>query len=134
MEYHGQKNTTLDQMQNHYKAHNLLFKIVSMLQDCFQLIFFVVMKSCASITISLQSSMLNINTINFLSNFLFSTFASPTFAHAHFSNSHNKIYKSTTLLVSNGGKSMVMWLMFDILKSQHLTLATIPTFKIIMKI
>jgi hypothetical protein len=32
------------------------------------------------------------------------------------------------------GKSMVRWLMFDILKNLHLTLATIPTFKIIIKL
>jgi hypothetical protein len=32
------------------------------------------------------------------------------------------------------GKSMVRWLTFDILKSPHLTLATIYAFKIIIKL
>ncbi len=32
------------------------------------------------------------------------------------------------------GKSMVRWLMFDILKSSHLTLVTILAFKIIIKL
>jgi hypothetical protein len=32
------------------------------------------------------------------------------------------------------GKSMVRWLTFDILKSPHLTLTTIPTLKMIIKL
>ncbi len=32
------------------------------------------------------------------------------------------------------GKNMVRWLTFDILKSPHLTLASILTFKIIIKL
>jgi hypothetical protein len=32
------------------------------------------------------------------------------------------------------GKSMVRWLTFDIWKSPHLTLTTIPAFKIIIKL
>jgi hypothetical protein len=41
---------------------------------------------------------------------------------------------SALIDISIMGKSMVRWLTFDILKSPHFTLVTIPTFKIIIKL
>ncbi len=57
---------------------------------------------CASIAITFQSSMLNLNPINFSSNGFFSLFVSSAFVNARLSKSHNKAYKFVTLLMFNG--------------------------------
>jgi hypothetical protein len=41
---------------------------------------------------------------------------------------------SALIYISTMGKSMVRWFRFDILKTPHLTLTIIPTFKIIIKL